>query len=308
MNKKTRRMTEGAMMAAMIAVFLLINRQLGGMLNVYMTWIIPIPLIIYSSRYGFRDALILTAAVVGVSFICSEPSSILYVVASCLLGTVYGWELSRGKSAGRLLATAVIGSFLVDAGSVLLSMKIYGVDLMAELDELTEQIRAFLASYNYSLPQNWNMPALFLFVFVLRGVLEGVVLHLLTALILRRLKLPFPQFRALDKVHMPRWIAGYTVILYFAVLYAQVQFGTDSVQTEYVFLGLAAGMFVGAYYGYIAAVVWMRRSGWGKMAWLIVLLLFLMPRFMFPALAVLGILDSFFDLKGRISGGGSLGQ
>jgi uncharacterized protein YybS (DUF2232 family) len=54
MRKEVRKITEGAAMIALISVFLLIDRQFAGQLNVYFAWIIPLPIIIYTARYGFK--------------------------------------------------------------------------------------------------------------------------------------------------------------------------------------------------------------------------------------------------------------
>ena len=57
---KTKKLTDGAMMVALIGVLLFINRQSAGFIDFAIYWIVPIPIIIYTMR-GQRQRPILNA-------------------------------------------------------------------------------------------------------------------------------------------------------------------------------------------------------------------------------------------------------
>ena len=54
MNNDVRRLTDGAMMCAIVGAVLLINRQLGGLFQDMFLFLFPIPMVFYSAKYGMR--------------------------------------------------------------------------------------------------------------------------------------------------------------------------------------------------------------------------------------------------------------
>ena len=54
MNNQTKKMTEGAMMVAIVGMLLFINRQLAGMLEMVMYWVLTFPILMYTARYGVK--------------------------------------------------------------------------------------------------------------------------------------------------------------------------------------------------------------------------------------------------------------
>ena len=48
MNNQTKKMTEGAMMVAIVGMLLFINRQLAGMLEMVMYWVLTFPILMYT--------------------------------------------------------------------------------------------------------------------------------------------------------------------------------------------------------------------------------------------------------------------
>ena len=52
MHDQTRRITEGAMMCTLVALMLLLNRQLAGILEYAAYWVLSFPILIYTVKYG----------------------------------------------------------------------------------------------------------------------------------------------------------------------------------------------------------------------------------------------------------------
>ena len=57
MNQKTLKITYGAMIVALFGVLLLINRQTGGMFEGIMMFLLPIPMVAYAARYGWKTSI-----------------------------------------------------------------------------------------------------------------------------------------------------------------------------------------------------------------------------------------------------------
>ena len=45
-NSRVNSITYGALLSALLGVLLFVNRQLAGMLDTYMFWIVPLPVIV----------------------------------------------------------------------------------------------------------------------------------------------------------------------------------------------------------------------------------------------------------------------
>ena len=66
MNNNVRKLTDGAMMCAIVGVVLLINRQLGGLFQDMFLFLFPIPMVFYSAKYGWKEQEVIGYTLTGV--------------------------------------------------------------------------------------------------------------------------------------------------------------------------------------------------------------------------------------------------
>ena len=52
MDSKTLKITTGAMIVAIFAILLLLNRQTAGFFEELFVYLLPIPMVAYSAKYG----------------------------------------------------------------------------------------------------------------------------------------------------------------------------------------------------------------------------------------------------------------
>ena len=94
MNNNVRRLTDGAMMLAIIGALLLINRQTAGIIETTFLFILPLPMVFYSARYGLKSSVSYfnpyLTEVVGVSAVNSGIFSIINNYLLLLLAPVGG--------------------------------------------------------------------------------------------------------------------------------------------------------------------------------------------------------------------------
>ena len=62
MNQNVRKITEGAMMVALIGVFMLIDRQFQGTFSSMFVFLLPLPMVYFGAKYGlcglyFRESI-----------------------------------------------------------------------------------------------------------------------------------------------------------------------------------------------------------------------------------------------------------
>ena len=103
MNNQTRKITEGAMMCAIVGLVLFINRQLGNMLEYFMYWVLTFPILVYTAKYGVRNALVPSVSMLLLSFMISSPTTIFYLFSCIVVGLVYGGGVRKGWKNGTLL-------------------------------------------------------------------------------------------------------------------------------------------------------------------------------------------------------------
>ena len=126
MNRNIKRLTEGAMMCGLIGVLLVINRQFANAFDAYMMWIVPLPVIVYTVRYGARNGFVLSFCATVISFMLSLPQTVFYVLASCLLGVVYGHGVRKEKSNAWLLTSSILASTIIMIFTTIIFASIFG--------------------------------------------------------------------------------------------------------------------------------------------------------------------------------------
>lgn len=84
MASRTRMLCEGAMMCALTALLLLINRVAGGMIETAFPWLLVFPLLVYCARYGVRTALICCVSILLLSLMLCTFTTLFYVFSASL--------------------------------------------------------------------------------------------------------------------------------------------------------------------------------------------------------------------------------
>ena len=89
-NSRTQELTYGAMLVAVFGVLLLVNRQTAGLFEDVIFFVLPIPMTIFSLRYGWKDSIPVYVCMVALSFFLGTLYTIFYAITNALLGIVLG--------------------------------------------------------------------------------------------------------------------------------------------------------------------------------------------------------------------------
>ena len=128
MNKQTRKITEGAMMCAIVGLVLFINRQLGNMLEYFMYWVLTFPILVYTAKYGVHNALVPSVSMLLLSFMISSPTTIFYLFSCIVVGLVYGGGVRKGWKNGTLLVFSGIFTFFSYLVTTVLLAAVFGYE------------------------------------------------------------------------------------------------------------------------------------------------------------------------------------
>lgn len=140
-HQEIKLITDGAIIVAIYAVFLLCSRFFSGFLEEFLYFIIPLPLTIYGYKYHFKNSIIVSIATSLLSFIVINPlSTIFYVIPTLVIGIIYS-ELLKRNSKTLVEFIFLIVSFLIIS---LLTMVFFGYlfnyDIIEDTKVLAEQI------------------------------------------------------------------------------------------------------------------------------------------------------------------------
>lgn len=298
MNHNVRKITEGAMMCALYAIVLLINRQTGGMIEYYFLFALPIPLVVYSARYGFKSSLVVCTSVFFVSFMFALPETWFYVITSMFVGTTYGSLVRKKVKNGILLTLTTSVSVIFTVLTTVVFASFFGFNVSEELMIYEQLINEMMQGTSAQLPMTVGKFVMIIFALatVLTGVMEGILVHVLSNVLLRRLKIEVHKIQPLSNWNSPKW-AGYLAFIVFSLgSFSSYVTINETMQTVLLIAMTMAMLYLGIF-GYIGALMF-GMVKWNKnIAVYLILMFFLIPTIVIPVLCGVGFLYISTDLK-----------
>ena len=306
MNNSVRKITDGAMMVALIGLFLFINRQLAGLLDLYAAWLVPLPMVMYAVKYGWKSALIPFVSVIFLSFIIAGPQIWFYVITACVCGVVYGQGVKSGWNNLRLMLTTMIFTILSNLITTVLFASFFGYDIAMEISEMGKMMTQMSENFNVQLPASLDITGFLKMIFVLSavltGVMEGIIVHLLSNFMLKRMKIKVAPPKPLSEIMIPKALAYVCFLLFIASNFTSRLATLPSWATELILIGGVLGALVLVFFGYICCLVYGAVRYHKNVALFVILITFLMLPIMLPLLAIVGFLYVTTDMREKILG------
>ena len=131
------------MMCAIVGLILFVNRQFGNMLEYFMYWVLTFPILVYTAKYGVRNALVPSVSMLLLSFMISAPTTIFYLFSCIVVGLVYGGGVRKGWKNGTLLVFSGIFTFFSYLVTTILFAAVFGYDPADDM-ELVRTILEFM--------------------------------------------------------------------------------------------------------------------------------------------------------------------
>ncbi len=297
MNKNNvRKITQGAMMLSIIAVFLIINLQTAGLLELYAVWLLPLPFIFYQVQYGFKATVILSISSFILSFLLGSILTLFYVTSAIVIGLVYGYGVSKDKDNGWLIFFTTIFTAISMFLEMYVFAAFFGYDLVAETHEIVEVLKGM---DGLVIPNDLESLVLGIYPVALlfMSFLQSLVIHMLSILLLKRLKIKTRKMKDLGNYRLPSWAGLLTLV----GLFANLIFTSDSdLVRQYLILAFTVSTMILLVDAYIVLVLLARKY---KMRWLpmiSVLSILFLPSIGIYVFIGLGLLDSITDFRKRI--------
>lgn len=302
MNQNVRKITDGAMMAAIVGVMLVINRQTAGLLESMLLFAFPLPMVFFSAKYGLKESIAELVAITLLSFIISTPQTMFYVVTEMLIGLIYGAGIHERKPSGKLVLMTIILSVVVNLVTTIIAAEFFGYDIGEEISMYMDMMNEVQSTTGLTVPVN-DMHAFFMNIVVvstiLLGVMQGVITHLLSRIMLRRLRIYMEPLKPLIEYFPPKW-SGYAGLLCFVMYNVSIY---KPLENSYLNNAMQAvgisGLIYLAFFGYIVLAFVLRYLG--KLPKGISILISVMMLFMFSLpMAVFGFLYITTDYHERL--------
>lgn len=300
--------TYGALFCALIGVLVYLNRLLAWVIEIYFFWIIPIPIIIYILKFDTKQAIVMSVAMLLMTMVLTGPisSSTFYVLGSIVAGLVYGHGLVKGKSAAALIGSLIAISLVMVMITVFVAASFFGYDVAQEVLMVTEMMKEMASSMGGSFQDSITailtgnkILTIVIISYILSCVLEGILVHLVAYMVLRKLKMPTPPMVPIHQLKAPGWLRFVVFIGLTSSILAMIT-GVKSLD-EYIYPFQVVTGVVCYGFGYIYLIVYLsliipdkkKRASWT--------LIMILISFVFPfALIGLGILDVFTNNREKM--------
>lgn len=309
---KTKRITIGAMLLAIIGAVMFINRQFQ-VLSVLLVMGVALAITIYGTMYSFKDSLILSFCILIFTFVLGDAGTFLLVPEAILVGIGCSYAVSKNCKTQTYTLVAMVLFIIGELAICFILMPILG------LGNITEQAGEFGTLFNEfsnQYAQNgidistaismFTKPSflmvLLIVATVFTGILEGYLLSILTRLLLKRLKIKEMGSFSLLSINMKPAVAYVLFILAASgfVVTTKIMNGTDNTFYYVLFASSMIPMMVLVYYGYIYFIINTRLSTGRKSGFLVILIVVLTLPLSLYALMIVGFLYGAGPLREKI--------
>lgn len=294
-------------MLAILGAVMLLDRQTAGAISGTVLYLFPLPMVFYASKYGWKDSLTVLAALFALLFMLGTPQSVFYVGFEAVIGTMYGAGIHAGTDNKRILIRTILMSVLLEITALFVFAAFFGYDITTEINEYKNIVSGLFQETGTELAGSVDLDGLlrniFLISIVLTGVLEGLITHAVSRIMLKRMHMKMPPSTPLWNYYPPKW-SGYLAIVGFAGFYLSLAKPLSNELYQNLMQGAGIiSMFYLAVFGFIGLLVIVPRV-WPSLRILAAVIAIVLLFTGAPLLALFGFLYITTDLHERVLKGG----
>ncbi|MFJ5771939.1 YybS family protein [Psychrobacillus sp. NPDC093180] len=302
-KNETNYLTYGSMMIALFAILLAMSVYVP-FLSVIISFILPLPIAWYSTKFERKHALLVTLIAVVLSVLVGGIAGLFLGIALAPLGLIIGDAIRNKRSKFYILMASGIYLLFITAIQYIVFILVLNINILEQFFEALEisyKQAGNIMELTGQLPANYEEMVeqfLLLLKMIVPSLYIGIVyiyafLYLVINLsLLKKLKLDVPKFSKFMDFRLPRVVLWYYLIVSIFSLFMEFEMGTfgyllfvNAALILRVLLFLQ-GVSLIHYYFYV--------QGWPK--WSMVLASILaVPLFTFTI--ILGVLDLGFNLR-----------
>ncbi|MCI5774190.1 MAG: YybS family protein [Erysipelotrichaceae bacterium] len=210
MGNNVRKLTDGALMLAIVGLFVLLDLQMAGMLTGYMPFLIPLPFSLFGAKYGLKNGLMVWSAGVLMTFILGGFTSFFYVFCYGFCGLYYGNGVKTHQEMAKVIIVTCLIAIFVNAIVTVIFANFFGYDLIGEIATLNALLeRMDFADISGVTDITAIIKTILIISTIMLGICEGIIIHFSSLLLLTRLKYKVarPNFKFLEASRISGYLA-----------------------------------------------------------------------------------------------------
>lgn len=297
MINKTKKITEGAVLIAIVGVALIINRYLGGALIMGVGFVLPFPLLIYTSKYGIRDGLVVLAAMLFITYLFADFTYIVMAILYYLVGLIYGSLVYKKANNKTLLISTIVASLISQLIIILASTFVFGYSLIDEGRALINTLSEFVSIPNDTF-MSIALPTVVIS-YLLVGIMEALLVHLLSHTILPRLNIDIQPIGVVRIGRIPR-VCGFVLLGILSLNFLGLYFDGNTYLMQMVYIFSIIVMTTFLFYGIFVAVWLIKVFNANYMYFVLIGCALFLPSYFALTLGVFGAIDMCFEVRFKL--------
>ncbi|MBR2825451.1 MAG: DUF2232 domain-containing protein [Solobacterium sp.] len=260
MNNNVRRITDGAMMTAIVGALLLINRQFAGLFEESFLFLFPLPMVFYSAKYGMKSSWIVLVAILLLTIVIGTPQTLFYVASESLIGMIYGGGIYKGTDSRKLVVITMVISVFASVISMIIYAQFFGYNIVEEVGRWKNILIQAAASQGIVIPDSINLNQYVMTVLIvatiLTGILQAFITHVLARTLLKRFHYHVEPATPFFKYFPPVWsgyLAFFGTCVYFYLATRPLE--NELLQNTLMVIGMCGAVYL-TIYGMIAILVY----------------------------------------------------
>ena len=262
-NTSTLKITTGAMIIAIFAMLLIVNRQTGLFFEEFFVYLLPLPMAVYTALYDWKYGLMVFVGMTAFSFIFGGFTTIFYAVSASLIGLVFGTMVCRKVDPTKMLIIIMVFSAISTIISSVALASLFGYDIDMSLTEMKTMLTTtFEATGNGALMEFYTMDflkQLFVISMALMGLLEGFIVYRLGLLIMKRLHISVARAVPLLEFYPPAITGILAMTAFFAGIYGLSKQNQSPLYTNISQALWVIGFFYLVFFGILGVILFVRK-------------------------------------------------
>lgn len=324
-NNKTRAIVEGAIINGIFIIILML--ALYTPLSLVVTFVLPIPFIIYAKRHDLKSIFITSLAVLTLSFLIGSFPFLFVSLSMILPGIIMGIAYREDLSAWKVITRGTFSFLFIYILSLVIANYLFHINMpnmfLSMMDEMNKLAQSNMDAILKNLSSEQNTPeyqqqiekfkqdlqtnvalgkemfiTLLPSLLISASFLQAFVSHVLSRRVFKRLGTEVQGLPRFQDLRLPRWILYYYFIVFFILLFPDIKDSlflyNVAMNGSYIIsiLLMVLGLSVIVKYGII--------RGWNRGIMAVALILiFLTPFYLF--FLFIGIIELLFNLRNRFS-------
>ncbi|PFD98993.1 DUF2232 domain-containing protein [Bacillus cereus] len=308
--KRTRLITEGAVLLAVYAVLLLTFLYVP-VISMVAIFALPLPFLLFMVRYPFSNTCMLLGAAILITIIVSSPLSLVNTFMSGIIGISLGYMYKKKKEPAEILLVGTLVYLLNFVLVYVASIQFFNIDFLKEMQDMfkqgMEQSEEIMKAAGVPISQEQKdllgqfsdmlrilLPSLFVMV----SLIYSWITVLIAGNVLKRLKYtvaPWPKFKDMQ---LPKSIVWYYVVFILLSTFMKVE--SDS----YVYMAFsnlyAIFSLLLLFQGFSFIAFFAHAKGYAKAIPILSFIVCMIIPMLFPLVTILGIIDLGFSLRFKI--------